>query len=96
MEVTCKHVSEYKLLISSQEVNLKHKSANFFTVFSVTVLFRVEEDTFSFDCSWIKDQTSLFELADYWIRIQIHLRCVNRGVHGDGNYDELQDFFCVE
>lgn len=64
-----------------------------FTVFSATVLFWMEEDTFLLGCGWLRDQICFFELADYWVRIQIHLRSVHCRVHGNNNYEELQDFF---
>lgn len=90
MESTCKHMFKYKLLISNQEVTLMHKSAIFSTVFSVRVLFWREEDTSPFHDGWLKDQICLFELADYWMRIKIHLGSVDSRLHGEKNHNEIQ------
>lgn len=94
MESTCKHMFKYKLLISNQEVTLKHTSAIFSPVFSVRVLFWIEEDTSPFGCGWLRDQICLFELADYWMRIKIHLGSVDSRLHEENNHNEIQEFLC--
>lgn len=63
----------------------------FYCLFCVS--FWMEEDTSPFGCGWLRDQICLFELADYWMRIKIHLRNVDSRFHGENNHNEIRDCF---